>query len=84
MLIKTEPPKKRPVYFLHFLAAVDERRGVYSFCCESQPLATVRSYELPKRCPFCQEQDPVGDGGKVTTRPDARKLHPRLDSSEGL
>ena len=84
MRIKTELLKKRPVCFLHFVTAVDEPGGMYSFCCESQPLATARSFELPKRCPFCQGQNPVGKDSKVTTRPDARMMHPRLDSNEGL
>ena len=47
---------------LHFVTAIDERRHFFSFVCESQPVATVRSHGLPKRCPFCQRQDPVSTG----------------------
>lgn len=47
---------------LHFVAAIDDQRGILSFCCDSQPLATVRSYGHPKRCPFCQQENPVSTG----------------------
>ncbi|MGA2607312.1 MAG: hypothetical protein ABSH01_07635 [Terriglobia bacterium] len=50
---------KSSAQLLHFVEAVDERRGLLSFACESQPLATVRSYGLPSRCPFCQLENPV-------------------------
>ena len=50
------------VQLLHFVAAIDEQRGMLGFCCESQPLATVRSYGRPKRCPFCQQESPVSTG----------------------
>jgi len=48
-----------PVQSLHFVTAVDEQRGMLSFCCETQPLMTVRSLRHPKRCPFCQQENPV-------------------------
>jgi hypothetical protein len=50
---------RRSVHLLHFVTAVDEHRRVFSFCCESQPLATVRSFGPPTRCPFCRQGDPI-------------------------
>jgi hypothetical protein len=50
---------KSPVQLFHFVAAIDEQRGMLGFCCESQPLATVRSHGQPKRCPFCQQANPI-------------------------
>jgi hypothetical protein len=50
---------KSSAQLLHFVEAIDERRGLFSFACESQPLATIRSYGRPKRCPFCQQANPV-------------------------
>src|SRR5208283_977239 len=50
---------KTSAQLLHFVTAVDERRQLFSFVCESQPLATVRSYGHPKRCPFCQQANPI-------------------------
>lgn len=54
--------KNSSVELLHFVAAIDEQRGMLGFCCESQPLVTVRSYGQPKRCPFCQQENPVSTG----------------------
>ncbi|MGO9516006.1 MAG: hypothetical protein ACLPND_03085 [Candidatus Korobacteraceae bacterium] len=51
--------KKSSADLLHFVEAVDERRGLLSFACESQPMATIRSYGRPKRCPFCRQENPV-------------------------
>lgn len=51
--------KKSSAHLLHFVATIDEQRGMLGFCCESQPLATVRSYGQPKRCPFCQQENPI-------------------------
>jgi hypothetical protein len=50
------------VQLLHFVVAVDQQQRFMSFCCESQPLATIRSYGLPSRCPFCQQVKPVSAG----------------------
>ena len=50
---------KSSAQLLHFAAAIDEQRGMLSFCCESQPLATLRTYGHPQRCPFCQQENPV-------------------------
>ena len=44
---------------LHFVVAVDQQRRSMSFCCEIQPLATIRSYGPPRRCPVCQQVKPV-------------------------
>ena len=53
---------KSSARLLHFVAAIDERRQFLSFVCEGQPLATVRSHGRPKRCPFCQQENPVTMG----------------------
>jgi hypothetical protein len=50
---------KGSAQLLHFVAAIDDQGGMVAFCCESHPLATVRSYGRPKRCPFCQQENPV-------------------------
>jgi len=50
---------KSSAQLLHFVLVMDDQRGMLGFCCESQPLATVRSYGNPKRCPFCQQENPV-------------------------
>ena len=47
---------------LHFVLAVDQQQRSMRFCCESQPLVTIRSYGLPIRCPFCQQVNPVSAG----------------------
>jgi len=49
---------QNPAPSLHFVTAVDEKREMLSFCCETQPLMTVRSLRHPKRCPFCQQENP--------------------------
>lgn len=46
----------------HFTAQVDERRGLYKFACESQPLMTLTSYGSPRRCPLCGTNYPIGKG----------------------
>lgn len=46
--------------FLHFLASVQENRNLFTFVCESQPLLTLANYGLPKRCPFCGQDNPIG------------------------
>jgi hypothetical protein len=50
---------KSSAKLLHFVVGIEPQRGLLGFCCESQPLATVRSYGHPKRCPFCQQANPV-------------------------
>lgn len=51
---------KCSVRLLHRVTA-SERMGMLSFCCEGQPLATIRSYGLPARCPICQQMNPLRD-----------------------
>jgi hypothetical protein len=46
--------------YFHFLARVKENRNQYAFVCESKPLLTVTSYGLPKRCPLCRQNNPIG------------------------
>jgi hypothetical protein len=46
--------------YLHFLASIRQDRNQYAFACESQPLLTVTSYGLPKRCPLCKQENPIG------------------------
>lgn len=53
---------KSSVQLLHFVVAVDQQGRTMSFCCESQPLATIRSYGLPSRCPFCLQVKPISAG----------------------
>jgi len=46
--------------FLHIIAGVRQSRNLYAFGCESQPLLTLTSYGLPKRCPVCRQDYPIG------------------------
>jgi len=46
--------------YLHFVASIRQDRNQYAFVCESQPLLTLNSHGLPKRCPFCRQYDPIG------------------------
>jgi hypothetical protein len=57
---------KKSAHSLHFVAGIDRRRGMVSFCCENEPLATVRSYGRPKRCPFCHQVNPLSPNLSVT------------------
>jgi hypothetical protein len=45
--------------YLHILEK-QNARNLYVFLCESQPLITVTSYGLPKRCPICGQNCPIG------------------------
>ena len=49
---------RRTGRLLHYLTG-SERRGMLSFYCEGQPLATIRSFGLPTRCPICQQVNPL-------------------------
>ena len=51
---------ERSTQYLHFVADVRQDRNQYAFVCESQPLLTVTSYGLPKRCPLCRQDNPIG------------------------
>lgn len=48
--------------YLHFLASVRPNRNQYAFVCESQPLLTLTltGHAIPKRCPFCRQDHPIG------------------------
>ncbi len=46
--------------YLHFVASVQQDRNQCAFVCEAQPLLTLTSHGLPKRCPFCRQDDPIG------------------------
>ena len=46
--------------YLHFVASVRQDRNLYVFVCESQPLLTLMTHGLPKRCPLCRQGDPIG------------------------
>jgi hypothetical protein len=46
--------------YLHFVAELRRSRNQYAFVCESQPLLTVKSHALPRRCPLCGQDDPIG------------------------
>ena len=69
---------KRSNHLLHFVTVVDEQRGMVNFCCESQPLATVRSFGLPLRCPFCRLESPLGHAEKVARESGVRIQISRL------
>lgn len=51
---------RRRIGLLHYLT-VSQRAGIVNFCCEGQPLATIRSYGFPVRCPICQQAYPLRD-----------------------
>jgi hypothetical protein len=63
---------KSSAQLLHFVAVIDEQRSIFYFCCESQPLATIRSHGNPKRCPFCQQENPVSP--RVSTKKHQEKI----------
>lgn len=42
----------------HFVLAVQQGNRLL-FVCETQPLLTIKSHGLPKRCPFCGEEKPI-------------------------
>ena len=52
---------ERTARLLHFVTAF-ERTGVLNYCCEGQPLATIRSIGFPVSCPICQRTNPLRDG----------------------
>ncbi len=53
-------PTDTSAQYLHFLAGFRQDRNQYSFVCEAQPLLTVTSHGLPKRCPLCTQDNPIG------------------------
>jgi hypothetical protein len=54
-----EIPNSSSCRSLHFVLANNDRLGMVRFCCETQPLATIRSHERPKKCPFCKQANPL-------------------------
>ena len=73
--------ERRADQLFHFVTAADEDRQLFSFCCENQPLATVRSHGLPVRCPFCQQANPVGGEQETGGEADVPKPHSRARSN---
>jgi hypothetical protein len=55
-----------PVRTLHFVGSLDQKRELYRFVCESQPLMTLTSHGLPKRCPLCGQNYPIRSGRRDT------------------
>jgi hypothetical protein len=52
----------------HLMVAIDEKRQLVSYVCEFQPMATIRSYGHPSRCPFCRRMNPVTPTESATER----------------
>jgi hypothetical protein len=50
---------------LHVATTYDKRRKILAFVCETNPLATLRTFGLPVKCPFCQRRRPLGGAGKA-------------------
>jgi hypothetical protein len=46
--------------FFHYFSGVGLNRHQYAYVCEVHPLLTLKSYGLPKRCPLCQQRNPIG------------------------
>lgn len=46
----------------HAMVGIDEKRQLVSYVCELQPMATIRGYGHPARCPFCRCMNPVTAG----------------------
>ena len=57
--MELEPAKGRSTGLLHVVTAVDEKRGMVAFSCESNPLTAVRSLRPVLRCPFCRQPRPL-------------------------
>ena len=51
---------ERSTQYLHFIAGVRKGRNQYAFVCECQPLLTLTGHGLPKGCPLCRQDDPIG------------------------
>jgi hypothetical protein len=74
-------PNQQFTQMLHFVTSLDEHRRMVSFCCESQPLATVRSYGVPVRCPFCQQASPIDSKQKTGCEVEMTNTNSRVKSS---
>ena len=56
----------------HFAERIDGKRRLLRLVCEAQPLITLTSYDLPKRCPLCSQNYPikiVGASGEQDAHP---------------
>jgi hypothetical protein len=43
-------------HYFHFIVTVSKKTDQYALVCESQPLMTSRSHDLPAACPICGAQ----------------------------
>ncbi len=50
--------KSTPSTTLHLIVGTSER-GMVFFACEQAPLMTFQSYGFVKRCPICQQENPI-------------------------
>lgn len=50
---------RHPVRMRHFAECIDGKRPLLRFVCEAQPLITLRTYGIPKRCPVCSQNHPI-------------------------
>ena len=50
--------KNSPRTALHLIVGNGER-GMVFFACEQAPLMTFQSYGFVKRCPICQQENPI-------------------------
>ena len=50
--------KHAPSTTLHLIVGSSER-GMVFFACERAPLMTFQSYGFVKRCPICQQENPI-------------------------
>lgn len=57
--MELRPAKGRSTGLLHVVTAIDEKREMIGFQCESNPLTTVRSFRPVLRCPFCRQPRPL-------------------------
>ena len=57
--MELEPAKGRSTGLLHVITAVDEKREMVAFSCESNPLTAVRSLRPVLRCQFCCQPRPL-------------------------
>jgi hypothetical protein len=53
-------PTEGSAQYLHFVASIRRDRNRYAFVCESQPVLTITNYGLPKGCPLCRQDNPIG------------------------
>ena len=50
---------------LHFIVGRRPSRNHYASVCESQPLLTLISHGLPKRCPLCGQDGPISTENQI-------------------